>query len=434
MRIFLLYTLFFVFLTTNISKWYATLGSDVRVYYNHIIILLWMAVAIPYLSNLRYRMPSGIKLLLLLKGLFIFAVILGVPTLDSWSEASARVTYLKAIAVALLEGTGVIIILHFVTQLSAKERRTVVNLYLAALSAHITYTLLQGWLAYKWGIDIDTVISTNLPLWNGPVLSIKDEGFGLTSGTYFRLTGLTGDPNLNGMIMLIGLPILFYRSFERRNLGLVILLFALIGAIALTVSNTVILLSIPVVALMILRFRKRSRWIQVCASVLFVTLTVYFFTVYGKEIQETLSFKLDKNGTTLSHISLASEAFSVWRQHPFGVGANSYPRYSTEFSVHNSYLQCLVELGPLGLFFCLSWCVTCLHLSWNSRADAGYATMVAVGALILGSMGHDMLNRYEFQLILNLLVAIAILEHRASMRTNLPTPSIPNAARHYLAQ
>ena len=427
MRKFLLYFLFVIFLTVNINKWYVTVGSGVRIYYNHVALLVWLGLAIPYLQGVRFLIPSGIKLLFLVKILFFGVVMLGFPTLESGFSSPALTTYVKAVVVATLEGTGLLLMLLFVVHLPSTERRTVVNLYLAAIAVTLTVTLLQGWAIYQWNIDLDRVIGAHLPFWNGSVRSMDEEVFGLASGTYYRLSGLTGDPNLNGMIFLLALPVLFFRTFERGSLIMVVMLVLLLGAILLTVSNTVILLTPPVLLMLILRYRNRSRWIKLGAGLAFAGLGVAFLIRYGAEIQETLSFKLDldKHGTASSHVSLAIEALAVWREHPFGVGANSYPRYSPEYSVHNSYLQTLVELGPQGLLLSLSWILVCLGLCWRAREGFGYAVLVAVGALAVGANGHDFLNRFEFQLVLNLFVAIAVLNHcdLLASRRSAPAPS-----------
>jgi len=422
LRKFLLHSLFAVFLTANITKWYATIGSDVRIYYNHAALLLWIALAAPYLRSLRFQVPFKIKLLLLLRGLFICAVIIGIPTLQTEFEGPVLLTYVKAVVVALLEGSGLLLMLLFVTKLQPAERQTIVNLYLATIAFTLTCTLLQGWLIYYLNVDLDGVIATHLPFWNDSIPNIQDEVFGLSSGTYYRLSGLTGDPNLNGMIMLVALPLVFYKAFEHGNQVYILMLFLLIWAIVLTISNAAILISLPVLILMILRYRNRIRRIKLIFGIVILGLIALMLSKYSSEIQECIAWKLDKHGTFSSHEDIANEALSIWHEHPWGVGANSYPRYSQEFSAHNSYLQSLVELGPLGLLLGLGWCLVGIVLCWRVRDDLGYAIMVAIGALALGALGHDVLNRYEFQMPLNLLVAIAILNHRDFLHAIKPNP------------
>ncbi len=412
MKNFLLYSLFAVFLTSNISKWYVSLSGNIRIYYNHLALLLWLSLAIPYLQRTRFRIPLGVRMLMLIKAVFIGTVLLAIPSLLSEIAAAELTTYIKGVVVIGFEGFSIILILLFATQLQPRERNTVVNLYLASIAVCLTYTFLQAWAIYAWNIDLDLIVSSALPFWNGTSPGIDREVFGLASGTYYRLNGLTGDPNLNGITFLVALPVVFARTFEEGSPTMAALLLLIVSAIVLTVSNTAVLLMPPVLLLLSLRYGQRSRLLALTAGCIFAGVCLFFLIKYGAEVEETLHFKLDQEGTTSSHMNLAADALSIWRAHPFGVGVNSYPRYSADYSAHNSYLQTLVELGPLGLLVSVGWVLCCLALCWRSRSGAGFATMVAVGALALSAMAHDLLHRFEFQLVLNLLVAFAVLNRR----------------------
>lgn len=423
MKKILIYSLFPVFLASNITKWYISVG-DIRIYYAHLALLCWFSMAIPCMLRLGFRIPRGIKTLMLLKYIYIAVVLLAIPSIFSEVGRPEFYTYIKGILVTGFEGLSIILMLVFATQLKTGERNTVVNLYLASITICIGYTFLQALAIYGHGVDLDIVVASHLPFWNGQTPGIAREVFGLASGTYYRFNGFAGDPNLNGMTFLVATPIVFLRAVEKRSLLLGALFLVFVGTIVLTVSNTAILLTLPVLLLLSLKYWQRSRWVVITMGCVFAALGIIFTVRYGADFKETLQwkFKLAEGGTASSHLDIGREALSIWFHHPLGIGINSYPRYSSSYSAHDSYLQTLVELGPLGLAACIGWVLYCLVKCSQARENIGFVTALSVGALALGAVGHDLLNRFEFQLAINLLVAFVILNHQDRIRRNAVSP------------
>lgn len=414
MKTLLLRLLLLVLLCANVSKWYVSNGAGFRLYYHHLALLAWLALGLPYLLGVRrLQVPWGLKLLLLFVGLRVAAVIQAVPVLlPSWHSPEA-ITYFKAVAVSGLEAFGIIVILLFATRLNPGERHQALRGFLAVICVCLAYTFLQAWAIYVHRVDLDVLIAHRLPFWDRESPGIVRQVFGLASGTYYRLTGLTGDPNLNGTVFLVALPFVFYRAVHQRSLRLGALVVILAFAVLLTVSNTAILLALPILILMCLRHWAHTRWLVLAATAVAILAASFLLQRHGAAIEETINFKLaTRDGTASSHFAIARQALEVWWRHPFGVGANSYPLYSAEYSAHNSYLQLLVEQGPAGLLVLLAWAGHCLNVCWRSRGGLSFATALALFGLLCASLGHDLLTRFEFQLPLNLFVAFVLLNER----------------------
>jgi hypothetical protein len=410
MKKFLFCLLFLVFLTSNISKWYLNIGVNISYYAAPLI--LWVFLTLVYLEKRPATIPRPIKILILWKVGFLFAILLTVPTvLVTWNSDSMP-TFLNGLVTKSLGTTGIIVGLLFATRLDRCDRRRVADLYLVALGLCAVYTLGQAYGAYIANVDLDQVVSARLPFAPSIQPSIEEDVWSMFGATFYRFTGLTGDPNLNAVTFLITLPVLYHQSIGRPSLPFAMLGLAFLAIIAQSLSLTVIPVTLLVLFVLNLGYVRKGIYVVIFTLLGVVGLGTYVWGRGSDVIASIILLRTDPATTILSHIDIARDALKLWWQHPLGVGLNGFAVYSPDFSTHNTYLQVLTELGLVGLLVTVGAVLYSLRVARPTRTPSGFVAFLVVGAISVSAMGHDMLLRFEFEFVMYLLVAFAIMEHR----------------------
>lgn len=410
MKTLLVHLLFVLFLAANTSKWYGSFG--LRLNYYVPVLLLWVVLALFHLSRRRLLVPREIRTLILLKLAFVASFVLTVPVVLLSGESELLETFVLGLIANGINVVGIIVCLLVVTQLKASERARVADLYLLAIGFCAAYTVAQALGAYMGGVDLDRIVGEALPLTSQEVTSIEEEVWGTMGRRFYRFSGLTGDPNLNATTFLMALPVIYHQSLGRPKLPFAILGLTAIAIIVQSISNTVMPIMLLVLLLLTYRYRKASRaltWLTV-AGVLLVGGLVW--SRASDVITHIAIVKFGSYGTTSAHIRIATDALRLWTEHPFGVGLNGFAVYSPDFSTHNSYLQNLVELGPVGLLVSVATVLYALRVSISARSGFGFVALLVVGGLALSAVGHDVLRRFELELVAYLWVGFAVMERR----------------------
>lgn len=403
--------LFVVFLAMNISKWYIDAGF--RISYYIPVMGLWLLLALhsPGLSRWVNRGP--ITLFITLKLLLVAGLFLHFACVAVMSDLRAPGLYAKGISVELINGGFIVALILFLTRIEFHERQTVLRMYVWAAVVTAGYSLAQAVLAYGFGLDFDAIVATYLPLWDSAPPSMRDDVFGLISRggrAYFRLTGPTGDPNINGSLLALALPALMYSGISRNKIRVGLAALFVFTIILLTVSNTAIPLAILVLVAFAVYVRRGAGTLPRTVVAMLVVAGVVLVFQQGAVIQEVLRFKLASGGTASSHLEIGREAIRIWLQHPLGIGLNNFSVHSDYLSTHNSYLRILVELGPLALVAMVCWIAYCAFVCFRLKTHLGFSAGCSVIVLALASIGHDIFLRFEFQLPIYLLTTIAVLQ------------------------
>lgn len=409
-----------VLVTSNVSKWYLDLGPRLSFY----VPLLLLFTGLLAIDSLRRPLvvPRPLRVLAGLKVLLVMAMALTLPIVVLESRIPLAL-FSKGLANEFINAMGIIAVMFFAARLDSPARRRMRDWYLVAVGVSAVFTLAEGVAAYGFATDLDKLVTDYVPLWREDAPSIDEDIWGLSGRRFYRLSGLTGDPNLNAVMFLLAMPILYLRLQERFSLRLVALLLLSLAIIGQTLSNTAI--SIALLLLTILNFHHLRR-AKKAVAVTFLGLVgaaAYMWMYEHAVMQEILRFKLDPSGTTATHIEIALEALNIWRHNPLGVGINGFAVYSWYYSAHNSYLQALVELGPVGLIAMTAGAVYCTRLGLRARNAVGFATVLAGSTLLLSAVGVDVLRRPEFQLVIHMLAAFAVLDARDVARARRQYPS-----------
>lgn len=237
-----------------------------------------------------------------------------------------------------------------------------------------------------------------------PYLNIAGE----TSGN--RLSGPIGDPNYYAQLMVVLIPLAFYRLIDEKKA-----IPKLVAAIALAVIGLTVILTFSRGAFIALGlivlvslFYRRPKFIEVLVIIVVgIVLLQFMPSTYLNRISTiTDIFKGTQSSDDVSFRGRTSELTAAWLMfvdHPlFGVGVQNYSVYYQKYSrqigldprvearePHNLFLQVAAETGIGGMlvFGIVLWTIfSCVLQSWKQLLNAGnkeYADMVFSFALSL---------------------------------------------------
>ncbi|MDX6654610.1 MAG: hypothetical protein QOH18_1320 [Solirubrobacterales bacterium] len=191
--------------------------------------------------------------------------------------------------------------------------------------------------------------------------------FGFVSGTVERASGPIADPNDFAYLMAAVLPFALFLCVEDRRwrLAWVASTLLLIGATFATLSRGAI---VGLAALLLWAILTRRIGIggTVAIAVAAVLIVVAAFTFWASTVEERLT---EKNkiaaANTESRAAFWQAAEEMWEDNPvLGIGPGRFPVEAKNYVknspielenpiVHNSYIEILVEAGPIALLLFL---------------------------------------------------------------------------------
>jgi putative inorganic carbon (hco3(-)) transporter len=191
--------------------------------------------------------------------------------------------------------------------------------------------------------------------------------FGFVSGTVERASGPIADPNDFAYVMAAVLPFALFLCIEDRRwrLAWVASTLLLIGATFATLSRGAIvgLAALLLWAIITRRIGLGGTLAVVIASFLVIAAA---FTFWASTVEERLT---EKNkiaaANTESRAAFWQAAEEMWEDHPvLGIGPGRFPVEAKNYVknspieledpiVHNSYIEILVEAGPIALLLFL---------------------------------------------------------------------------------
>lgn len=263
-----------------------------------------------------------------------------------------------------------------------------------------------------------------------PYLNIAGE----TSGN--RLSGPIGDPNFYAQIMVVLIPLAFFRMMDEKKILLKVLAAFSLGMITLTVILTFsrgAVVSLGLVAIFYLLYRK-PRMVEMLILIFVGIIMLQFIpSTYLERITSiTDILRGTQRSGDASMRGRTSELTAAWYMfidHPlFGVGVQNYSvfyqRYSRRIGLdprieardpHNLFLQIAAETGISGMlvFGILLWTIfRCINDSWNILRKADhkeYADMVfSFGLSFVGYLSAALFIHAAYPRYFWLLTGIAL--------------------------
>lgn len=190
---------------------------------------------------------------------------------------------------------------------------------------------------------------------------------GFVSGTVERASGPIADPNDFAYMMAAVIPFAIFLCAEDRRwrLAWVASTLLLLGATFATLSRGAIV-GLAALLLWAIITRRIGLGGTVAVAIASVLVVAAAFTFWASTVEERLT---EKNkiaaANTESRAAFWQAAEEMWEDHPvFGVGPGRFPVEAKDYVknspielenpiVHNSYIEILVEAGPLALLLFL---------------------------------------------------------------------------------
>jgi len=275
--------------------------------------------------------------------------------------------------------------------------------------------------------------------------SYGNEFFGFAQAPYLniageingnRLSGPIGDPNYYAHLMVVLIPLAFYRMIgEKKTIP------KLVAGIALAVITLTVILTFSRGAFIALGLivlvgiiYRRPRFIEVLVVIVVGVLLLQFMPKTYLDRISTITdiFKGTQNSTDVSFRGRTSELTAAWLMfidHPiFGVGVQNYSVYYQQYSrqigldprveardPHDLFLQIAAETGIAGIlvFGIVLWSIfNCVFQSWKQLQKAEnkeYADMVFSFALsLVGYLGAALFIHAAYPRYFWLLTGIAL--------------------------
>lgn len=268
-----------------------------------------------------------------------------------------------------------------------------------------------------------------------------------------RLSGGFDDPNELAAVLVPALVfLLFFFVADRRAIRWLLIPLAAVLALGFLRTDSqagLVALAVTLIGALVFSGPARGRAVALVATVV-VAGTAYYTLVTAPVAFQTLASSNNVSGRE----SLWAVAGDVVADHPLlGVGAGNFSDVEQSYAfgstslpridlvtegelVHNSYLQVLAELGPVGLAAFLAVIVGSLALGVRAvhmfqRAGNRELELLSRG-VVIGTVGilvayFFATNHYEKQLWL--LLAIGPALNTLAMRTTIERRSVPTAAR-----
>ena len=424
--------LFLTFVAAFVSKWFLDIGfwgMRIRIGYYAPLLFALVVLAVIQIGRQGLKVPRPLVTLIVWKGLLLFAAALTLPAVITESRLGVGVVS-KAMVYETVNAAGIAAVLLLASRWSPRERSQVVRLYLVAVGIAALYTAAQAVAYYgAGGLDLDEIVTQYLPFWSRDTPSINEDVWGAFNIRFYRFTGLTGDPNVNATMFLLALPIMYVVMEERFDIRIAALLAASLAIIGQSLSNSVIALAPAVLLALTWMHRRRAKGTVAFVLVLVVGLIAYVWQTQREILLSALTWKLNPTGTFGDHMRISREAIELWLEHPLGLGPNAFAVYSDDLNAHNTFLQVLVEYGPVGLIAVIGGTVSLLLACVRSRTTLGTGVALSLLALSASAFGHNVFTRIEFQLPLYTLGAIAIMEGRDLALARARQRFTPAAAR-----
>jgi len=261
-----------------------------------------------------------------------------------------------------------------------------------------------------------------------------------TSSTYHRYTTTGSDPNYNGLIIALAIPVAWHLAVSggdsKKDYVLRVLNYAYLPAatfaILLTASRSSVVFLLPAFLFVVASLSQLKLFARVS---IFVVIIYALFTVQALAPQSSFQ-RLSTTEDSIAEASFGGRG-DLWRggieiflEHLLlGTGSGTFDTaarqvFYTDRDPHNTFVSVLVEVGIIGFvlfIFMLGMAVRAVmhQPRWVSRM---WLTVFLIGAL--GCFINTMENRKPFWLLLSLMVVGAgISVQRDESRLCLQSPA-----------
>jgi O-antigen ligase len=393
------YLLALIIISSPINKFFLSIGVRIQ-YYELIGILFIFSILIFKKIKADNIIFSDIHFYLILQwlyGIILFFSLSSFIYLDK--SINEFYFFLKGFSLFLTLQLIITALFLFLKSSSIIIKKRVLDIFVIAILSSGIYGILQIFLFIFYSIDIDNIISNLIPF-SGFELDIT----GSALGSFFRLSGFTGDPSVQASFSILPIILLTYFIFVEKKHSYLISYILIIISFILTMSGSGIVgLSISFFIIIISKFKSFSFSIIFKGLLFFSPIILLIYFNY-EDVQFFFNHKFQEDGTTKVHAEIAKKAFNLGLDYPlFGVGFNNfsfvYEKYygDPSYNAHNSWLNYFVETGIFGFLFKIIIFLFIIFLILKKRSNFRIYFFAGFIGLNVASLGYETLNYFYNQ-------------------------------------
>lgn len=381
--------------------------SGIRISFYQIFQLIFIALSLlAFLKNNKQIVSDNVAhkeyLLIFLICIFLIKVTSGFFTIFYSLGFQSFSQYFKSI---IVESVDLLFYYFFINRIFLSNIQFK-NKLLFTLSFSIilgsSYQIIQSIIYYFYQINISDFIQ-DLPF------MFKSSTMDYAFGPLLRIGGFMGGPNIHATVICSFLPFLLYTDiFKYRKYFVAILFLSLL----LTLSRTGFVGFTLIIILGILNKKFSIRYILY--SIFFGFLLIYFLYYNYNDIFDILVSRFSIKGAISSRYETFLNSFSLFIQHPSGIGINNFSemylfKYGIEgYNPHNDWLTILVELGLLGFSAYIAYFFYILSIAKKYSNQLSFPLIVLVLSQCLTGFSNQTIVLIQSNLIIIVMFILLI--------------------------
>tara|TARA_B100001250_G_scaffold360657_1_gene338272 strand:+ start:16772 stop:18010 length:1239 start_codon:yes stop_codon:yes gene_type:complete len=381
--------------------------SGVRVSFYQIFQLIFISLSLlAFLKNNKQIVSDNIVhkeyLLIFLIFIFLIKIISGFFTIVYSLGAQPFNQYFKSV---IIESIDLLFYYFFVNRIFLSNIQFKNKLFYTFSFSIILgsfYHIIQSITYYFYQIDINDFIQ-NLPF------MFQSSSLEYAFGPLLRVGGFMGGPNIHATVVCSLLPFLLYTDMFKYKKYFVLILFL---SLLLTLSRTGFVAFSLIIILGIINKKFSIR--SILYSILFGFLLIYFLYYSYNDVFNLLVSRFNLEGAINSRYEPFLNSFSLFIQHPLGVGINNFSemylfKYGLEgFNPHNDWLTILLELGFLGFSVYIAYFFYILSIAKKYSNQLSFALIVLVLSQCLAGFFNQTIVLIQSNLVMILIFTLLI--------------------------
>ena len=381
--------------------------SGVRVSFYQIFQLIFISLSLlAFLKNNKQIVSDNIVhkeyLLIFLIFIFLIKIISGFFTIVYSLGAQPFNQYFKSV---IIESIDLLFYYFFVNRIFLSNIQFKNKLFYTFSFSIILgsfYHIIQSITYYFYQIDINDFIQ-NLPF------MFQSSSLEYAFGPLLRVGGFMGGPNIHATVVCSLLPFLLYTDMFKYKKYFVLILFL---SLLLTLSRTGFVAFSLIIILGIINKKFSIR--SILYSILFGFLLIYFLYYSYNDVFNLLVSRFNLEGAINSRYEPFLNSFSLFIQHPLGVGINNFSemylfKYGLEgFNPHNDWLTILLELGFLGFSVYIAYFFYILSIAKKYSNQLSFSLIVLVLSQCLAGFFNQTIVLIQSNLVMILIFTLLI--------------------------
>lgn len=367
------------------------------------------------INNISFQLPKELKIFIIYKWLFIIIIVvsgINIVLLSSSTESFSQ--YFINILSETYHTVFFTMLIYYLSSINSSKRRSILNSFILGIILSSIYGMIDMALWKMFNLRFGSYIWNQISY--NPSLIFDEEPtwavMGITRGSGFP------GVNASATYAVTVLPLIIMGYFKRQYLNIVIGTIVLIGMI-ITMSRTGLVSIIVALIVLVILFRmKLLKSIKTLSLILIPLLWIGY--KWWSYISEIMKYRIHMDS---SRLELWEGGIKLFLNNPIlGTGAGNYSiarsslsqhMYTVE-SLHNSWLQMLVELGIVGFTIVLLYYGFIIKTVYKMNSLYSKIFIATLIGLFVGGLFNQFFDLFYYQYFVCLLFSTITLDYRDS--------------------